>query len=92
MRWQVVLAREKTGWALREGLFLVSAALAVWAALAYLALPAIWKRLERQAQVSSLEMVTRTRQGLAGDPINFGLVGDRTEVLCAFRSAGWNSR
>ena len=69
--------------------FLVAAALAAWAALAYLALPAIWKRVERQALVAGQEMVTRTKQGISGDPINFGLVGDRSEVLCAFRSAGW---
>lgn len=67
----------------------IAAGLAIWAALAYLALPAIWKRAERQAVVAGHEMVTRTGQGIAGDPINFGLVGDRAEVLCAFRSAGW---
>ncbi len=67
----------------------IAAGLAVWAAIAYLALPAIWKRAERQAVLAGHEMVTRTSQGIAGDPINFGLVGDRREVLCAFRSAGW---
>jgi hypothetical protein len=73
----------------REGLFLVAVALAAWLLLAYLALPAIWKRAEHQAVVAGQEMVTRTRQGIAGDPINFGLVGAEAEVLCAFRSAGW---
>ncbi len=74
---------------LRRGFSLAALALAIWAALAYLALPAIWKRAERQAVLAGQAMVTRTGQGIAGDPINFGLVGDRAEVLCAFRSAGW---
>jgi hypothetical protein len=74
---------------LRESLILLAAALMIWAVIAYLALPAIWKRAERQAVLAGREMVTRTGQGIAGDPINFGLVGDRAEVLCAFRSAGW---
>jgi hypothetical protein len=79
---------------LREGLFLVAAALAIWAALAYLALPAVWKRAQRQAALTGQfltgqDMITRTSQGLAGDPINFGLVGDKAEMLCAFRLAGW---
>ena len=74
---------------LREGLYLLAAALMVWAVIAYLALPAIWKRAERQAALSGREMVTRTSPGLAGAPINYGLVGDEAEMLCAFRSAGW---
>jgi hypothetical protein len=83
-------ARFRFRWRLlREGLFLVAAALAIWAALAYLALPAVWKRAQRQAVLTGQDMITRTSQGLAGDPINFGLVGDKAEMLCAFRSAGW---
>ena len=75
---------------LREAVVLVTTALAFWLSLAYLALPALWKRLERQNLVAGLAMQTMTKQGLPGDPINFGLVGAREEVLCAFRSAGWN--
>jgi hypothetical protein len=74
---------------LRYGLFWLGAALLAWLALAYFALPEIWKRADRQAIVAGLPMVTRTSQGIAGDPINFGLVGDQAEVFCAFRSAGW---
>jgi hypothetical protein len=74
---------------IRRGFFLAAVALATWLVLAYFALPEIWKRAERQAVLSGQEMVTRTGQGIAGDPINFGLVGDMGEVLCAFRSAGW---
>ena len=34
-------------------------------------------------------MLTLTAQGIPGDPINVGLVGDRTEILCAMQAAGW---
>src|SRR3954465_3596748 len=34
-------------------------------------------------------MVTRTAQGIPGDPINVGLVGDNKDVLCAMQAAGW---
>jgi hypothetical protein len=34
-------------------------------------------------------MVTRTGQGIPGDPINVGLVGDQKDVVCAMHEAGW---
>ena len=34
-------------------------------------------------------MVTLTAQGIPGDPINIGLVGDDKDVLCAMAAAGW---
>lgn len=34
-------------------------------------------------------MVTRTSQGIPGDPINVGLVGTDTGIVCAFHAAGW---
>jgi hypothetical protein len=67
----------------------VAAALAIWAVLAYLALPSVWKRAQRQAALTGQDMITLTNQGIPGDPINIGLVGSRAEMLCAFRSAGW---
>lgn len=34
-------------------------------------------------------MVTRTAQGIPGDPINVGVVGSKPDVLCAMHAAGW---
>src|SRR3954451_18338392 len=34
-------------------------------------------------------MVTRTAQGIPGDPVNVGLIGDSKDVLCAMQAAGW---
>ncbi len=60
-----------------------------YAALAYLALPALWDHYEHQRRLADLPMVTRTAQGIPGDPINVGLIGDKLDVLCAMRAAGW---
>ena len=60
-----------------------------YALLAYLALPALWAHYEHQKRLANLPMVTRTAQGIPGDPINVGLVGDDKDVLCAMQAAGW---
>ena len=65
------------------------ATLAVYALAAYLALPALWTHYEHQKSLASLPMVTHTAQGIPGDPINVGLVGDEKDVLCAMQAAGW---
>jgi hypothetical protein len=57
--------------------------------LAYFALPAIWSHYEHQRGLATLPMLTRTAQGIPGDPINVGLIGDEKEVLCAMNEAGW---
>jgi LssY C-terminus len=71
--------------------FLVAAMAVVLAytLLAYLALPLLWTHYEHQKKLANLPMVTRTAQGIPGDPINVGLVGDDKDVLCAMRDAGW---
>jgi len=57
--------------------------------LAYLILPAVWTHYEHQKRLANLPMVTLTAQGIPGDPINVGLVGDSKDVLCAMQAAGW---
>jgi hypothetical protein len=57
--------------------------------LAYLLLPALWSHYEHQKGLANLPMVTRTAQGIPGDPINVGLIGDNLDVLCAMKAAGW---
>jgi hypothetical protein len=61
----------------------------VYAALAYLVLPAFWTHYEHQKGLADLPMVTRTAQGIPGDPINVGLIGSDKEILCAMNAAGW---
>ncbi|MFL6814042.1 MAG: LssY C-terminal domain-containing protein [Bradyrhizobium sp.] len=64
-------------------------AITIYVLLAYLALPALWTHYEHQNGLAKLPMVTRTAQGIPGDPINIGMVGDEKDVLCAMQAAGW---
>jgi hypothetical protein len=57
--------------------------------VAYLVLPTFWTHYEHQKDLAMLPMVTRTAQGIPGDPINVGLIGDKLDVLCAMQAAGW---
>ena len=74
---------------LERVLLLSLAAVLAYSALAYFVLPAFWTHHEHQKGLATLPMVTRTAQGLPGDPINVGLVGDDKDVLCATQAAGW---
>jgi hypothetical protein len=71
------------------GLFLLAALLA-YGLLAYVALPAAWTHYEHQKGLAGLPMVTRTAQGIPGDPMNVGLVGTKEDVLCAMHAAQWH--
>jgi LssY C-terminus len=69
-------------------LWLLFAVLA-YTTLAYVVLPAFWTHHEHQKGLANMSMVTRTAQGIPGDPINVGLIGNEKEVLCAMNAAGW---
>ena len=73
-----------------EGVLLtLLAVLLGYVSLAYIVLPTFWRHYEPQRPLATLSMVTRTAQGIPGDPINVGLIGDTKEVLCAMNFAGW---
>ena len=72
----------------RAALLLLSVVIA-YTLSAYVVLPAFWTHYEHQKGLAELPMVTRTAQGIPGDPINVGLVGDDKDVLCAMHEAGW---
>jgi hypothetical protein len=74
---------------LQRVLLLALFVLAGYASLAYIVLPAFWTHYEHQKDLAALPMVTRTAQGIPGDPINVGLIGDEKDVLCAMNAAGW---
>jgi hypothetical protein len=77
-------------WLARRRLWaLVGAVALVWACLAYAALPLVWRHYEHQRGLEGRDMVTRTAQGIPGDPLNVGLVGSQADVVCAFHAAGW---
>jgi hypothetical protein len=74
---------------LERALMYALAVVIAYTLLAYLALPALWTHYEHQKGLANLPMVTRTAQGIPGDPINVGMVGDNKDVLCAMQAAGW---
>jgi hypothetical protein len=57
--------------------------------LAYIILPALWTHHEHQKGLAKLPMVTLTGQGIPGDAINVGLIGEQREIVCAMHAAGW---
>jgi hypothetical protein len=74
---------------LERCLLLALLVVAAYVSLAYLLLPVLWTHYEHQKGLAAMSMVTRTAQGIPGDPINVGLVGDNKDVLCAMHAAGW---
>ena len=74
---------------LQRVLLTMLAVVLAYTVLAYVVLPAFWTHYEHQKGLADLPMVTRTAQGIPGDPINVGVIGDEKEVLCAMNAAGW---
>jgi hypothetical protein len=74
---------------MKRALIAIAALAALYAILAYIILPALWTHHERQPRLADRPMLTATRQGIPGDPINFGFVGDREDIVRAMHEAGW---
>jgi len=73
----------------RRYLLLLATAIACYVSVSYLILPATWSRIEHEPGLSHRPMLTSTAQGIPGDPINVGLIGNREDVVSAFHMAGW---
>lgn len=80
---QKILTRRRLAWGL-VGLILA------YGAVSYLVAPEIWTVMTRGRIAERPDMLTRTTDGIAGGPINVGIVGSRTEVIKAFVAAGWH--
>src|SRR5512132_2190607 len=74
---------------LRTAIVALAAVLVAYGVIAYVVLPLAWSHYEHQKGLAGRPMVTRTAQGIPGDPINVGLVGARNDVLCAMHAAAW---
>src|SRR5260221_10209584 len=74
---------------LRRAATLILFILCGYGLLAYIVLPELWTHYEHQKGLENLPMVTRTGQGIPGDPMNVGLVGNLSDVVCAMHAAGW---
>ena len=74
---------------LRHAAWIALIVVAAYGLLAYIVLPALWTHHEHQKGLANLPMVTLTGQGIPGDAINVGLIGDQRDVVCAMHAAGW---
>jgi len=88
--WILAYSRLSLGRALLLGVGIVILMLLCYGALAYLVLPWLWSRHYRgRAQFSGLPKITRTKEGIPGDPLNVGLVGSDAELIDAMLAAQW---
>ena len=76
----------RRGKAALKALLLLAAA---YGLLAYVVLPLAWEHYEHQPGLAGRPMVTRTADGIPGDPLNVGLVGSEAEIVGAMHAAGW---
>ena len=73
----------------RRWLLILGAVPVVYLLLAYLILPAVWMHHEREPGLAGFAMVTRTGDGIPGDALNVGLVGNKEDVTRAMHAAEW---
>lgn len=79
------------GWSRRKKIvMLLGGLLFLWAAAAYLVLPALWHRYaHRHPSLEDVPGVTYTADGIPADPINVALIGTKTEVMKIMLAAKW---
>ncbi|HKX13054.1 MAG TPA: LssY C-terminal domain-containing protein, partial [bacterium] len=63
--------------------------LPLYGLIAYLFLPLVWKEYELQPAMKDSPGVTRTADGIPGDPINVGFNGHERDLTHAMEAAGW---
>lgn len=63
--------------------------LPLYGLVAYIFLPLAWKEYENQPGMKASPGLTRTVDGIPGDPINVGLKGHEREMIRAMELAGW---
>ena len=68
---------------------LLALSAAAYFAAAYYFIPGLWKRHERRVDTQPNQLLTRTAQGIPGDPLNVGLVGSEIEIVQAMTAARW---
>jgi LssY C-terminus len=74
---------------LRSSLYSLAAVALVYFIAAYLVLPWVWSHYEHQPGLAAHPAITVTPQGIPGDPLNVGLVGEKASVIRALLRAGW---
>jgi len=71
-------------------LYAIGGFLIVYLAIAYLALPLLWRTaIHEDPKLAGGPHLTHTANGIAGDPINIALVGSEADVIHAMIDTGW---
>ena len=73
----------------RRWLVIFAVAALTYGVVAYALLPLLWRHYEHQQGLASKPMITETAEGIPGDPLNVGLVGDEAEVHRIMLAARW---
>lgn len=69
---------------------LLLAALGLYLLSAYILLPSVWRSYtKRHPALENAPRITHTANGIAGDPLNIGLVGTEAELDIAMLAAKW---
>jgi len=74
---------------LKRWLNIIGALALIYLLAAYVVLPRLWFHREHEPGLEAMTAVTTTPQGIPGDPLNVGLVGDVKDVIRAMHLAGW---
>jgi hypothetical protein len=62
----------------------------VWLVAAYFLLPLAWRLVPRQhPELDNMPRISRTKQGICGDPINIAIVGTGEEIVAAMLKSRW---
>lgn len=80
----------RSGLRLRRALGFLGAALLVWLAVSYIALPDWWKHREhKHPALTDAPRVTVTAAGIPGDPLNLLVIGAEEPLVSALLASGW---
>ena len=63
----------------------------LWLLAAYVILPAVWRHYEHQPVLETAPKTSWTAQGIPGDPLNVGLIGDESALVRAMIESGWDA-
>jgi hypothetical protein len=63
--------------------------LAVYYVLAYWVAPSLWRHYEHHPKLETAPKTTFTKEGIPGDPLNVGLVGNEADVIHSMTASGW---